>query len=151
MLGARGRGRRGGGLTRRSGVGWARCATSGTTRSTRRATSATGSPSASTRRGRRSASSRRPRSARRSPRVEPDRGGGWPGRPAARATLELQRAIAELQAADVVVRDVVRGLVDFPALRDGEEIYLCWLVDEPEIEHWHELDAGFAGRRPLAR
>ena len=83
--------------------------------------------------------------------VEPDRGGAWPGRPAARATLELQRAIAELQAADVVVRDVVRGLVDFPALRDGEEIYLCWLVDEPEIEHWHELDAGFAGRRPLAR
>jgi hypothetical protein len=83
--------------------------------------------------------------------VEPDRGGAWPGRPAARATLELQRAIADLQAADVVVRDVVRGLVDFPALRDGEEIYLCWLVDEPEIEHWHELDAGFAGRRPLAR
>jgi len=81
--------------------------------------------------------------------VEPDRGGAWPGKPAARATLELQRAIAELQAADIVVRDVVRGLVDFPALRDGEEIYLCWLVDELEIEHWHELDAGFAGRRRL--
>jgi hypothetical protein len=83
--------------------------------------------------------------------LDTDRGGGWPGRPVARATLELQRAIAELQAADIVVRDVVRGLVDFPAVRDGEEVYLCWLVDEPEIEHWHELDAGFAGRRPLAR
>jgi hypothetical protein len=81
--------------------------------------------------------------------LEPERGGAWPGRPAARATLELQRAIAELQAADIVVRDVVRGLVDFPAVRDGEEIYLCWLVPEPEIEHWHGLDAGFAGRRPL--
>src|SRR3954453_19179479 len=83
--------------------------------------------------------------------LEPDRGGAWPGRAVARATLELQRAIAELQAADGVVRGVVRGLVDFPALRDGEEIYLCWLVDELEIEHWHELDAGFAGRRPPAR
>jgi hypothetical protein len=83
--------------------------------------------------------------------LEPERGGAWPGRPVARATLELQRTIAELQAADIVVRDVVRGLVDFPALRDGEEVYLCWLVHEPEIEHWHELDAGFAGRRPLAR
>jgi hypothetical protein len=77
-------------------------------------------------------------------------GGAWPGRPVAQATLELQRAIVELQAADIVVRDVVRGLVDFPALRAGEEIYLCWLVDEAEIEHWHELDAGFAGRRRIA-
>jgi hypothetical protein len=83
--------------------------------------------------------------------IEPDRGGAWPGRTAARATLDLQRAIAELHAADIVVRDVIRGLVDFPAVRDGEEIYLCWLVDEPEIEHWHELDAGFAGRRRIAR
>jgi hypothetical protein len=76
-------------------------------------------------------------------------GGAWPGRAVAQATLDLQRAIAELQAADIVVRDVVRGLVDFPALREGEEIYLCWLVDEAEIEHWHEVDAGFAGRRRL--
>src|SRR4051812_9940914 len=82
--------------------------------------------------------------------LEPDRGGAWPGREVARATLELQRAVAELQGADIVVRDVVRGLVDFPALRDGEEIYLCWLVHEPEIEFWHELNSGFAGRRPLA-
>jgi hypothetical protein len=81
--------------------------------------------------------------------MDPDRGGAWPGKPVARATLELQRAIAELQAADIVVRDVGRGLVDFPALMDGEEVYLCWLVHEPEIEFWHELDAGFAGRRPL--
>ena len=81
--------------------------------------------------------------------LEPDRGGAWPGREIARATLELQRAIAELQAADIVVRDVVRGLVDFPAVRDGEEVYLCWLVGEPDIGWWHELDAGFAGRRRL--
>ncbi|HEX2105086.1 MAG TPA: DUF2203 domain-containing protein [Solirubrobacteraceae bacterium] len=76
-------------------------------------------------------------------------GGGWPGRTVARATLDLQRAVGELQAADIVVRDVARGLVDFPTLQDGAEVYLCWLVDEPEIGWWHELDAGFAGRRPL--
>jgi hypothetical protein len=83
--------------------------------------------------------------------IDIERGGGWPGRAPARATLELQRAISELEGADIVVRDVIRGLVDFPAVRDGEEVYLCWLVDEPEIEHWHELDAGFSGRRRLGR
>ena len=57
--------------------------------------------------------------------------------------------LSELEAVDVVVRDVDRGLVDFPALRDGEEVYLCWLVDEDEIGYWHAPDAGFAGRRPL--
>jgi hypothetical protein len=49
----------------------------------------------------------------------------------------------------VVLRDVERGLIDFPALRDGQEVYLCWLIDEDEISCWRELDAGFAGRRPL--
>jgi hypothetical protein len=83
-------------------------------------------------------------------RIDVATGGAWPGRTVAQATLDLQRAMVELQAADIVVRDVVRGLVDFPALRAGEEIYLCWLVDEAEIGHWHELDAGFAGRRRIA-
>ncbi|MEA2290422.1 MAG: hypothetical protein QOD55_2419 [Solirubrobacteraceae bacterium] len=77
-------------------------------------------------------------------------GGGWPGRDVAEATMMLQRAVADLQTADIVVRDVMGGLVDFPAVRDGEEVYLCWLVDEPEIGWWHELDAGFHGRRRLA-
>jgi hypothetical protein len=81
--------------------------------------------------------------------IEVERGGGWPGRGVARATLELQVAFSELDAADIVVRDVIRGLVDFPAFRDGEEVYLCWLVDEPEIAHWHGLDAGFSGRQRL--
>jgi hypothetical protein len=76
-------------------------------------------------------------------------GGAWPGRPIAQATLDLQRTIAELQAADIVVRDVIRGLVDFPAVRDGEEVYLCWIDGEPEVAFWHGLDAGYAGRRPL--
>ena len=48
-----------------------------------------------------------------------------------------------------MLRDVERGLIDFPAIRDGQEIYLCWLLDEDEIGFWHEPDAGFAGRQPL--
>ena len=42
-----------------------------------------------------------------------------------------------------------RGLVDFPSIRDGEEIYLCWKLDEQRVAWWHEPDAGFAGRQPL--
>jgi hypothetical protein len=79
----------------------------------------------------------------------PGVGGAYPGRATARPLVALSRALAELEAVDIVVRDVERGLVDFPALRDGEEVYLCWLVDEDEIGFWHGLDAGFAGRRPL--
>jgi hypothetical protein len=81
--------------------------------------------------------------------MDPNGGGGWPGREVAAASLHLQRAVAEFHAADIVVRDVIRGLVDFPAVRDGEEVYLCWLVDEPEIGWWHDLDAGFGGRQRL--
>jgi hypothetical protein len=81
--------------------------------------------------------------------LDPGAGGGWPGRAVAEATLVLQRAVADLQSADIVVRDVMSGLVDFPAVRDGEEVYLCWLVDEPDIGWWHGLDTGFAGRRRL--
>ena len=76
-------------------------------------------------------------------------GGSYPGKEVATALVELSRALNELDAVDVVVRDVERGLVDFPALRDGEEVYLCWLVDEPAVAHWHAIEAGFTGRQPL--
>ena len=83
-------------------------------------------------------------------RIDSDAGGGFPGRPVARALLELQTALSELQEVDIVVRDAERGLVDFPSVRDGEEVYLCWLESgEEEIGWWHEPDAGFAGRQPL--
>ena len=48
-----------------------------------------------------------------------------------------------------MLRDLDRGLIDFPAVRDGEEVYLCWEEGEDEIGFWHELDAGHAGRQPL--
>ena len=82
-------------------------------------------------------------------RAEPAGGGSYPGREAAQPLVELSLAVSELEAVDIVVRDVESGLVDFPSLRDGEEVYLCWLVGEEEIAFWHHLDAGFAGRRPL--
>jgi len=64
--------------------------------------------------------------------------------------VTVAAAVTELDAMDVVVRDLARGLVDFPSLRDGEEVYLCWLADdEAVVAHWHEPDAGFAGRRPV--
>ena len=76
-------------------------------------------------------------------------GGAWPGREQARAALVLQLGFERLEQLDVVVRDLERGLVDFPSLREGDEIYLCWLLDEPAVGHWHAVEAGFAGRRPL--
>jgi len=58
-------------------------------------------------------------------------------------------AVEELQALGVLVKDLDRGLVDFPALRDGEEVLLCWQVGEDEVAYWHGADEGFAGRKPL--
>ena len=79
----------------------------------------------------------------------PSNGGGSPGRVVSEAFLELQRALGELQSMEIVLRDLERGLVDFPALRDGEEIYLCWEEGEEEIGWWHDQDSGYAGRQPL--
>ena len=77
------------------------------------------------------------------------RGGSWPGHAHARAATMLVLTLEELDRLDVVVRDADRGVVDFPALREGEEVYLCWLVGEPAVTHWHALEAGFQGRRRL--
>jgi hypothetical protein len=62
---------------------------------------------------------------------------------------ELADRIERIQAAGVLVKDLDRGLLDFPAERDGEEILLCWHVGEDEIRFWHGVDEGFAGRKPL--
>lgn len=49
----------------------------------------------------------------------------------------------------IQIKDIDRGLVDFPSLRDGREVFLCWELDEDDIEFWHDLDAGYAGRERL--
>ena len=79
----------------------------------------------------------------------PGNGGGAPGRTVSEGFLELRESMLELRERDVVLRDLDRGLIDFPALRDGQEVYLCWLEGEDEIGFWHEPGAGFAGRQPL--
>ncbi len=56
------------------------------------------------------------------------------------------RAISELGCE---LKDPDRGMVDFRTMRDGRVVYLCWLMEEPTIRFWHELDAGFRGRQPL--
>lgn len=61
----------------------------------------------------------------------------------------LQEYIEELEALGVELKDISRGLVDFRAMMDGREVYLCWQLGEEEVGHWHELDAGFAGRQSL--
>lgn len=61
----------------------------------------------------------------------------------------IQRGVRALQALGVEVKDINQGLLDFRAQRDGRDIWLCWRYDEPGVAHWHELDAGFAGRQPL--
>jgi len=76
-------------------------------------------------------------------------GGAWPGREHAEASVEVAMGFDTLERLDIVVRDLERGLVDFPALREGREVYLCWLLDEPAVGHWHGIETGFAGRRPL--
>ena len=66
-----------------------------------------------------------------------------------RLTQQLQERLKEITDRGILVRDVGRGLVDFPAYREGREIYLCWLRGESRIDYWHETDTGFAGRQPL--
>ena len=82
-------------------------------------------------------------------RLESTDGGGYPGRAAAGAVLTLMGAATQLEALDIVLRDPRQGLVDFPSIRDGVEVYLCWKLDEQRVEWWHEPEAGFAGRQPL--
>ena len=63
-------------------------------------------------------------------------------------TLTVQ--ISELETLGVQLKDFERGLVDFPSLRDGRVVLLCWQLGEgDELEWWHDVDAGFAGRTPL--
>jgi hypothetical protein len=82
--------------------------------------------------------------------VAPTNGGGAPGRDVGQAFVQVRALLAEIQGLGIVVRDLDRGLIDFPAIRDGDEIYLCWQLDEPEVAFWHELEAGFGARRPLS-
>jgi hypothetical protein len=79
----------------------------------------------------------------------PTNGGGEPGTQVGTAFLEVRQLLLAMQEAGIVVRDIDRGLIDFPAILDGREVYLCWELGEDEVTHWHDLDAGYGGRQPL--
>ena len=69
----------------------------------------------------------------------------------ARSAAEIAKLVEEIQRAGVQMKDLDRGLVDFPAHHpeSGETVLLCWELGEPEVGHWHGLEEGFAGRKPL--
>ncbi len=66
-----------------------------------------------------------------------------------RESHAVTQAAERLERLGVLVKDLDTGLVDFPALHGGEEVLLCWQVGEDEVAHWHGVDEGFAGRKPL--
>jgi hypothetical protein len=66
-----------------------------------------------------------------------------------RLTAEMQRGLGEIAELGGVPKDLGLGLVDFLHLRDGREVNLCWKYGERKITHWHGLDEGYAGRKPL--
>ena len=79
----------------------------------------------------------------------PTNGGGEQGRQVGVAFLEVRRILETVERAGIVLRDIDRGLVDFPALMDGREVYLCWELGEDEVGYWHDLEGGYGGREPL--
>ncbi len=69
---------------------------------------------------------------------------GW-----VRLMAGLKSGLMEFHKREIQLKDLERGLIDFPALRDGKEVFLCWESEEDDICYWHDLDAGYAGRSPL--
>ena len=65
------------------------------------------------------------------------------------AQARISRAVHAIAELGGELKDLDRGMVDFRTERDGRVVYLCWLMHEPEVLFWHELDGGFGGRQPL--
>jgi hypothetical protein len=62
---------------------------------------------------------------------------------------QLQLIAREFQSREIQIKDIDRGLIDFPAMIGGREVFLCWEQDEDDIEFWHDLESGYAGRERL--
>ncbi len=76
-------------------------------------------------------------------------GGGVQGRDWFDSGRTLKAEVEWLNDRNILLRDPETGLVDFPADREGREVYLCWRLGEDRVGWWHELDTGFVGRKPL--
>lgn len=66
-----------------------------------------------------------------------------------RTLADMQQLLVEFQRRDIFIKDLERGLIDFPAIINGREVFLCWEHDEEDVEFWHDLDSGFSGRERL--
>jgi hypothetical protein len=62
----------------------------------------------------------------------------------------MQAGVVRIDELGVTLREIETGLIDFPALASGRQIWLCWRLGEGDIEYWHELSEGFSGRQPLS-
>ena len=77
-----------------------------------------------------------------------DAGGGTVNR-WVRTLADFQDLLRDFEIREIIIKDLNRGLVDFPAIIGGREVFLCWEKDEEDIEFWHDLDGGYAGRERL--
>lgn len=66
-----------------------------------------------------------------------------------KALARCQEIFQKFRRSQIQVKDLERGLIDFPSLREGREVFLCWERDEDDIEFWHDLETGYAGRERL--
>ena len=63
--------------------------------------------------------------------------------------VDIKEVLDEFQVREIFIKDATRGLIDFPAIIGGKEVFLCWEQDEETVEFWHDLETGFAGRERL--
>jgi len=66
-----------------------------------------------------------------------------------RTLAAMQEVLGEFQKREILIKDLERGLLDFPAIIGGKEVFLCWEQDEEDVEFWHDLDTGYGGRERL--
>jgi len=66
-----------------------------------------------------------------------------------RTVADMKTVLMEFQKRDIQIKELDRGLLDFPAILGGKEVFLCWEQDEEDIEFWHDLHSGYAGRERL--
>jgi hypothetical protein len=67
-----------------------------------------------------------------------------------KALADLKAILMEFHQREIQIKDLDRGLIDFPAIIDDKEVFLCWEQEEDDIDFWHDLDAGYAGREKLS-
>ena len=66
-----------------------------------------------------------------------------------RVLADMQELLSEFQRREIFIKDLERGLLDFPAIIGDKEVFLCWESDEDKVEFWHDLETGFGGRERL--